>query len=94
MLGVTFKLRLSAEEMGEWKRKAAEGGKSLALWIREKCNEGVVLSRGVESRPTGILTAPAQPVIAGARKIRQCPHGIGSGYRCWQCGGMAQVIKE
>jgi hypothetical protein len=40
-LGTTWKLRVSEEELSEWKQSALGQGKLLSEWIREQCNEGV-----------------------------------------------------
>ena len=40
MMNTTWKLRLSEEELGRWKRAAAVRGQLLSEWVRENCEAG------------------------------------------------------
>ena len=39
MLNITWKLRVSAEELEAWKVAAGSDGEILSVWIRNQCNE-------------------------------------------------------
>ena len=97
-----FTMKVEEEELAEWKAKA--GTQSLAAWIKERCSgedsrvpdvpreAEVPASRRRKSVTRGIEGLPVvgeQPT--GSEEGPKCRHGIGKGYHCWQCGGLAQT---
>jgi len=48
----TLKIRLSEEELGRWRKKAADGGVTLSEWVRKQCND-VADGIAIELRMSG-----------------------------------------
>lgn len=63
MLNVTWKLRVSEEELGQWKEKAAKSGMLLSEWIRAKCNGSSEHKEVRESRAVS-TSSRREPVTA------------------------------
>jgi len=105
MKSTTWKLRLTEEELAEWKAQAANEAMTLAAWIREKCNDGCNGSPVREAEPVRVArrsTVPTQLDAVGTEGPRgkvttekrggpMCKHGVAKGWHCWQCKGMAVI---
>lgn len=86
--------------MASWKAQAAKAGKKLAEWIRERCNGAVPEVRADAEIPAPKRRKPAAgeldlPVLGEQHEAKSgkpvCEHGVEKGWRCWQCGGIANV---
>ena len=87
MLNTTWKLRVSEEDLAEWKVQAAESGMLLSEWIRARCN--VKIGDGIKAfLPTAVAVEGRE---VPKKLVKACEHGVDKGYRCWQCGGLAKI---
>lgn len=72
MRKVPIQIRVDQADLREWQRKAAEAGKSVSEWIRERCNQDAGLSgdngvrlvrrRAVDACPTERIEA-YRPIV-------------------------------
>src|SRR5271166_1070332 len=74
----SFRLRLNAEDLQRWRREAR--GKSLAEWIREKCNQGDIAAVDAVMAGSEVIEEFTGEVYVSAAAPRRaiCEHSYGA----------------
>lgn len=89
-------VRTSESELASWKTQAASEGKLLSEWVCEtlngQCGPEVMPTESDKTTGLAVETGEHRAVaVTSAKKQRECVHGRGAGFNCWQCGGLAKI---
>jgi hypothetical protein len=98
MTKVRTSFRFEEGDIEGWKRAAEREGLTLSEWMRRRLNgagsdnSDVPRVRAVRAGGGGVDAAGGDVVRSEPEgRGRTCVHGVGKGYHCWQCKGLAEV---
>lgn len=95
---LTEKARESGQTLVEWARETLLGELENSAKLPRPDGVRLVRRRSVDSCPTETIEldavaaeGPRGKATVERRSEKQCKHGVGKGWHCWQCGGIAVI---